>query len=166
MSKRRVARIQERRFVLVPSQLIGWRACQPSQFIKINMLLPESSRWEVVPLSKLRATYIRLSEAALFDILHHNTSFVVLMADLTQSTDPRLMKDNLVPLLNDDDEVDADQHINILHNSILTNGFVVKISVIAKGLRKPPATGGLVLADLSQRNTWKCQHSVDTNVKM
>ncbi|TPX44581.1 hypothetical protein SeLEV6574_g04409 [Synchytrium endobioticum] len=47
------------------------------RFIKINMLLPESSRWEVVPLSKLRATYIRLSEAALFDILHHNTSFVL-----------------------------------------------------------------------------------------
>ncbi|TPX40030.1 hypothetical protein SeLEV6574_g06841 [Synchytrium endobioticum] len=43
------------------------------RFIKINMLLPESSRWEVIPLSKLRATYIRLSEAALFDILHHNT---------------------------------------------------------------------------------------------
>ncbi|TPX45275.1 hypothetical protein SeMB42_g04061, partial [Synchytrium endobioticum] len=119
------------------------------RFIKINMLLPESSRWEVVPLSKLRATYIRLSEAALFDILHHNTSFVALMADLAQSTDPRLMKDNLVPLLNDDDEFDADQRINILHNSILTNGFVVKISVIAKGLIKPPPNSGLVLADLS-----------------
>ncbi|TPX37932.1 hypothetical protein SeMB42_g06789 [Synchytrium endobioticum] len=49
--------------------------------------------------------------------------------------------------LNDDDEVDADQRINILHNSILTN--VVKISVIAKGLRKPPPNSGLVLADLS-----------------
>ncbi|TPX34279.1 hypothetical protein SeLEV6574_g08300 [Synchytrium endobioticum] len=141
------------------------------RFIKINMLLPESSRWDVVPLSKLRATYIRLSEAALFDILHHNTSFVALMADLAQSTDPRLMKDNLVrsekgwivnrlfrfpksvrrrlALLNDDDEFDAGQRINILHNYILTNGFVVKISVIAKGLRKPPPNSGLVLADLS-----------------
>ncbi|TPX40021.1 hypothetical protein SeLEV6574_g06855 [Synchytrium endobioticum] len=90
------------------------------------------------------------------------------MADLAQSTDPRLMKVNLVrsekgwivnrlfrfpksvrrrlALLNDDDEFDADQRINILHNSILTNGFVVKISVIAKSLRNPPPNSGLVRA--------------------
>ncbi|TPX39417.1 hypothetical protein SeLEV6574_g07224 [Synchytrium endobioticum] len=89
-AKDNVAAIESEHGLLNASSLV--------RFIKINMLLPESSRWEVVPLSKLRATYIRLSEAALFDILHHNTSFVVLMADLTQSTDPRLMKDNLCPL--------------------------------------------------------------------
>ncbi|TPX46601.1 hypothetical protein SeMB42_g03615, partial [Synchytrium endobioticum] len=49
----------------------------------------------------------------------------------------------------DDDKDDADQRINILRNYLLSNGFVVKISVIAKGLRKPPANGGHVLADLS-----------------